>query len=83
MEIQSLFIGKKLIRPQNIETTAFGAALIAGSGAQVFDVHKRKLNPIDKAFKKTPKKIDIENIESYRAFFKSLKKSPFLDRSDS
>lgn len=78
MKTQALSSGKKLIRPQNIETTAVGAALIAGVGAGVFKASEKTVNPVEKIFKE-PLKADGRKLkESYRELFKALTKAPFL-----
>ncbi len=78
METQALFAQKKLMRPENIETTAVGAALMAGVGAGVFKASEKTVNPVEKTFKKSLKVRDRVLLDSYRQLFKALTKTPFL-----
>lgn len=79
METQALFSGKKLVRPKNIETTAVGAALIAGVGFGVFKASAGQLNPVEKVFKQKMKLADKSLVNSYRGLFEALRSSPFLE----
>ncbi len=78
MDIQSLFSHKKLIRPKNIETTAVGAALMAGFGCGVFDLKSKKALKESRVFNKKASAKDKVLIESYKILFKALRKAPFL-----
>ncbi|MHA2364495.1 MAG: glycerol kinase GlpK [Candidatus Hodarchaeales archaeon] len=52
MELQASILQKNVIRPRNIETTAMGAALLAGLGAEFWTSLEelRGLNPPEKIF---------------------------------
>lgn len=75
MKIQSAFSGQTLVRPKNIETTAMGAAYIAGLGSGVFS---KASNPVDKKFQMNPSKEEKELIKQYDILFKAICKPPFL-----
>lgn len=77
METQSLFAQAKLFRPQNIETTSLGAALMAGLGARALNLKKMDANPTEKTFYLRPKKEDGEKVRAYAKFFKALNQEPF------
>ena len=53
MQIQSNYLQTNVIRPKNIETTALGAAYLAGIGSGLFKNLKQiqKISKIDKIFK--------------------------------
>lgn len=78
MEIQAAFSGENLKRPLNVETTAVGAALMAGVGCGIFKKQMKNANPVEKAFKKKMKASDGILLKSYRGLFETLVKSPFL-----
>ncbi|MGH1468404.1 MAG: FGGY-family carbohydrate kinase [Bdellovibrionales bacterium] len=79
MDRQAVFSGKKLVRPQNIETTAVGAALMAGVGAGVFKAGSKQLNPVEKVFRKNIGAVDKKLVRSYRGLFESLSLRPFIE----
>ncbi len=82
MELQSSFLGKKLYRPENIETTAFGASLMAGLGAGVWSSLKelKGLNPVDLSIKgawSSSKR--LKKVRRYQAAFDSVLKYSRFD----
>jgi len=79
MQIQADFSGEALKRPKSIETTAMGAAFVAGLGADVLPLNLSKLNPLEKSFKpkKQKSKELITLLEKYKGLFKALGSKPF------
>ena len=55
MEIQSNILGKPVFRPTNIETTALGAAYLAGLGINLWDGKQqlKDLWEVEQAFHET------------------------------
>lgn len=72
MELQADHVGRKLIRPQHIETTAMGAAMMAGLGASVWKSPRELLevNPEEQSFRSsvTKSKRDKKFADYERAF---------------
>lgn len=79
MQIQSDLSGEILKRPKSIETTAMGAAFVAGIGAGVLNKNVGRFNPVNKRFK--PAKQNSADLKSllleYESLFKALCSKPF------
>lgn len=62
MQIQSNYLQTNVIRPKNIETTALGAAYLAGIGSGLFKNLKQiqKISKIDKIFKPRLNQKDLD-----------------------
>lgn len=74
MQMQSDFTGVELIKPKNVETTAFGAAFIAGHGVGVWKKEDiLKLNPKSKIFK--PKMSLIEREQKLKSWNLSVRRA--------
>lgn len=69
MQFQSDILRVPIIRPKNIDTTAFGAAYLAGIGAGIFKDFSEisKIQKIDRVFlPEMPEKNALEFINNYR-----------------
>jgi len=79
MQIQANLSGEVLKRPKSIETTAMGAAFVAGIGAGVLNKNVGKLNPVEIKFKpRNQKSADLKKlISDYELLFKALCSKPF------
>lgn len=79
MQIQADLSGELLKRPKSIETTAMGAAFVAGVGAGVLKQDIKKLNPVEAKFKPQKQKAsDLKKLLSdYEGLFKALCSRPF------
>lgn len=78
MQLQSNYLDTKVVRPQQIETTAIGAAYLAGLGIGIWKDLKeiQKIWKIDETF--TPKLSKKQILERQKKWIKAVKKASMV-----